>query len=334
MNATILPEKKKHFPVLLDEIISIISPQYGGTFLDCTFGQGGYSKKILEFKNTKVIGVDRDKDTLKAAKEIEKEYPNRFKFYNKKFSEINHIKFNNKLKCIIFDLGYSLNQIRDSSKGLSFNSIGKLNMSMGLNSFTAHDAIHNLDLIDLTKIFKFFGEDKEAQIIAKKIINLRKKKTINNEDLITIIENSKKKTYKKNKATKIFQSLRIFVNREISELINGLVAATKLLEPGGMIVVVSFHSIEDKIVKFFFNDLSSDKNLSRYLPKDETSKKIFEIYKKKPIIPSRREIEMNPASRSAKLRFASKIRDIDEYEKKFNDKFKFLLDIEKISEKL
>ena len=334
MNATILSENKKHFPVLLNEIISIISPQYGGTFLDCTFGQGGYSKKILEFKNTKVIGVDRDKDSIKYAKQIEKKYPNRFKFYNTRFSEINHIKLNDKLKCIIFDLGYSLNQIRDSSKGLSFNSTGKLNMSMGLNSFSAHEVIHNLDLIDLIKIFKFFGEDKEAKIIAKKIINLRKKKTINNEDLIAIIESSKKKTYKKNKATKIFQSLRMFVNREISELINGLVAATKLLEPGGMIVVVSFHSIEDKIVKFFFNDLSSDKNLSRYLPRDETSKKIFEIYKKKPIIPSKKEIEINPASRSAKLRFASKLRNIDNYEKKFNDKFKFLLEIEKISEKL
>ena len=334
MNATILSENKKHFPVLLKEIISIISPQYGGTFLDCTFGQGGYSKKILEFKNTKVIGVDRDVDAIKSAQEIEKKYPNRFKFYNKKFSEINHIKFKGKLKCIIFDLGYSLNQIRDSSKGLSFNSIGKLNMSMGLNSFSAHEVIHNLDLIDLIRIFKFFGEDKEAKIIAKKIINLRKKKTINNEDLITIIENSKKKTYKKNKATKIFQSLRMFVNTEISELINGLIAATKLLEPGGIIVVVSFHSIEDRIVKFFFNDLSSDKNLSRYLPKEGVSKKIFEVYKKKPIRPSEKEIEINPASRSAKLRFASKLRNIDGYEKKFNDKFKFLLDIESISEKL
>ena len=105
MNATILSENKKHFPVLLKEIISIISPQYGGTFLDCTFGQGGYSKKILEFKNTKVIAVDRDKDTLKVAKRIEKKYPNRFKFYNKKFSEIDQIKSFDKLRCIIFDLG-------------------------------------------------------------------------------------------------------------------------------------------------------------------------------------------------------------------------------------
>ena len=184
MNATILSENKKHFPVLLKEIISIISPQYGGTFLDCTFGQGGYSKKILEFKNTKVIAVDRDKDTLKAAKDFEKKYPNRFKFFNKKFSEIHQIKPTNKLRCIIFDLGYSLNQIKDNSKGLSFHSVGKLNMSMGLNTFSAHDVIHNLDLIDLNRIFKYLGEDKEAKIIAKKIINLRKKKNISNEDLI------------------------------------------------------------------------------------------------------------------------------------------------------
>ena len=334
MNATILSENKKHFPVLLKEIISIISPQYGGTFLDCTFGQGGYSKKILEFKNTKVIAVDRDKDTLKVAKDIEKKYPNRFKFFNKKFSEINQIKLGDKLKCIIFDLGYSLNQIKDNTKGLSFNSTGKLNMSMGLNTFSAHDVIHNLDLIDLHRVFKYFGEEKESKIIAKKIITLRKKKNINNEDLIDIIESSKKKYFKKNKSTKIFQSIRMFVNNEISELMKGLVAASKLLEPGGMIIVVSFHSIEDRIVKFFFNDLSSGKNLSRYLPKNEHDKKIFKINKKKPILPSQREVEINPASRSAKLRFALKLRDIDDYEKKFNEKFKFLLDIENISKKL
>ncbi len=334
MNATILSENKKHFPVLLNEIISIISPQYGGTFLDCTFGQGGYSKKILEFKDTKVIAVDRDKDTQKLGKKIENEYQNRFRFFNKKFSEINQIKSVEKFRCIIFDLGYSLNQIKDNTKGLSFNSVGKLNMTMGLNSFSAHEVIHNLDLIDLNKIFKYFGEDNEAKIIAKKIINFRNKKNINSEDLINIIESSKKKYSKKNKSTKIFQSLRIFVNKEISELMKGLVAATKLLEPGGMIVVVSFHSIEDKIVKFFFNDLSSDKNLSRYLPNNGIGKKIFQVNKKKPITPSQREIEINPASRSAKLRFASKIGDIEGYEKKFNEKFKFLLEIENMSKKL
>ena len=126
----------------------------------------------------------------------------------------------------------------------------------------------------------------------------------------------------------------MFVNKEISELMKGLISASKLLEPGGMIIVVSFHSIEDRIVKFFFNDLSSDKNLSRYLPKNENNIKIFQVDKKKPILPSQREVRINPASRSAKLRFALKLRDIDDYEKKFNEKFKFLLDIENISKKL
>ncbi len=333
MNATILPEKKHH-PVLLDEIISIISPQYGGTFLDCTFGQGGYTKKLLEFQNTKVIALDRDIDSSQFSEEIKKKYPDRFEFYNKKFSEMGEIENKNKFRCIIFDLGYSLNQIKDSSKGLSFNSIGKLNMSMGLNTYTAHEVIHKLDLIDLSKIFKFFGEDREAKIIAKKIINLRKKKIINNQDLVNIIESSKKKNFKKNKSTKIFQSLRMFVNKEISELMNGLVASTKLLQPGGMIIVVSFHSIEDRIVKFFFNNLSIENNLSRYLPRNQSDKKIFKVDNKKPIIPSKKEIEMNPPSRSAKLRFASKLIDLNGYEKKFYEKFEFLLEIERLSEKL
>ncbi len=136
MSATIKLENK-HFPVLLKELISIISPLYGGTFLDCTFGQGGYSRKILEKKNNKVIAIDRDKDVYFYAKELKKKYNNRFSFQNIKFSEINRDKIKSKdLKAIIFDLGYSINQIKDLSRGLSFKSTGKLNMKMGINNFS------------------------------------------------------------------------------------------------------------------------------------------------------------------------------------------------------
>ena len=135
MDATIVLEVPEHYPVLLKEIISIITPQYGGTFIDCTFGQGGYSKKILEFKNTKVIALDRDKDSEEKANQIKLNFEDRFIFKNIKFSQLNNLKLKNEdIRGVIFDLGYSYTQIKDPKKGLSFQSKGNLNMQMGLFS--------------------------------------------------------------------------------------------------------------------------------------------------------------------------------------------------------
>ena len=223
MNATIKLENVKHFPVLLNEVISIISPLYGGTFIDCTFGQGGYSKKILESKNNKIIAIDRDSGSKKTINQFKKKYKNRFDFKNIKFSEILNLDENIKdLKGVIFDLGYSTNQIKDPEKGLSFNNKGKLNMKMGLNNFSADDVVNQLGQRELEKIFKVFGEENRSKIISKKIISFRKSKNIQTEDLVNIINSVKKKKYSKiHNATKVFQSLRIIVNNEISELIYG-----------------------------------------------------------------------------------------------------------------
>ena len=330
MSATIKLENK-HFPVLLKEFISIISPLYGGTFIDCTFGQGGYSKKILEIKNNKVIAIDRDSDVYLYAKELENKYKKRFHFHNIKFSEINKIKLKkNDLKAIIFDLGYSTNQIRDLSKGISFKSKGKLNMKMGLNNFSTHEVIANMNENNLNKIFKFFGDEKYSSRIARKIIEIRKKKTIDTETLTEIIDKIKKfKNYKINNSTKIFQALRIFVNKEISELVDGLINAYSLLPVGGVIVVVTFHSLEDKIVKFFFKNYSELKNSSRYLPDNEKNITYFKLQNKKPLIASAEELKLNPSSRSAKLRFGTKIRNDCNFQE-FKQKFKYLLDIENL----
>ena len=336
MNATIFPEKEKHYPVLLSEIISIITPQYGGTFIDCTFGQGGYTKKILEFPKTKVIALDRDLESAKTSLNIKKKFGERFFFKNKKFSQVNELELHDEnIKSIIFDLGYSYTQIKDPEKGLSFNYNGELNMKMGLNKFSAKDVIHNLDRADLEKIFKFFGDEKDSKKIASKIIKNRKVKKIDTKNLVKIVEASKKKkNYKIHLATKVFQSLRIFVNKEISELIFGLINATKILKPGGKIVVVTFHSLEDKIVKFFFKNLSEKKSISRYLPKTNENDNLFKLVNKKPIIPSDEELKENLSSRSAKLRFAIKVRDIVNFEKEILEKFNYLLEIENLSKKL
>jgi len=330
MNATINLENK-HFPVLLNELISIISPLYGGTFIDCTFGQGGYSKKILEDKNNKVLALDRDEDVYPFVKELEKKCKNRFQFYNIKFSQINNIKIkNNNLRGIIFDLGYSLDQIKNLSKGLSFHSKGKLDMRMGINDFSANEVISEMNEENLIKIFKTFGEEKFSKLIVRKILKIRKIKTIKTEDLTKIIDSIKKyKNSKINNSTKIFQALRMFVNKEVSELMNGLINAFNLLPVGGSIVVVTFNSLEDKIVKFFFKNYSENKNLSRYIPYKNEKVKCFELKQKKPIIPNLNELKKNPPSRSAKLRYAIKINNKCEFDE-FKKKFKYLTDVENL----
>ena len=335
MNATIKLENVKHFPVLLNEVISIISPLYGGTFIDCTFGQGGYSKKILENKNNKILAIDRDSNSLKIASQFKKKYQNRFDFKNIKFSQISLLNKNIKnLKGIIFDLGYSTTQILDSKKSLSFNSKGKLDMRMGFNNISANDVVNKLDQKDLAKIFKVFGEEKNSKIISKNIVEFRKNKNIQTEDLVNIINIIKKKKFSKtHNATKVFQAIRIVVNNEISELIYGLINSFKLLPVGGTVVVVTFHSIEDRIVKFFLKNYSENKNLSRYLPRKIEKKNLFKLIDKKPIMPSEKELKINPASRSAKLRYGFKINNHSDFSE-FIKKFSYLLEVEGLAHKI
>ena len=326
----------KHYPVLLSELISIITPQHGGTFIDCTFGQGGYSNKILSFKETEVIALDRDIISKKKADEISRKFQERFIFKNKKFSQLEDLKLKNEnIKAVIFDLGYSYSQIKDLDKGLSFYSTGNLDMRMGLNSFSADEVVNKLDLKELEKIFKYFGEEKEAKKIATKIVKERKINKLNTESLVQLIEKTKiKKNFKTHSATKIFQSLRIFVNREITELINGLIAAAKVLKKDGILVVITFHSIEDKIVKYFFKSLSEKKSISRYLPKIDQPETLFRMIEKKPIKPSDKEIQENPPSRSAKLRYLIKKENFYKFETDIFKRFENLIDVENIANKL
>ena len=336
MEATIVSDTRKHYPVLLNELISIITPQYGGTFIDCTFGNGGYSKKILEYNNTKVIALDRDIETLNKAKELSSEFEERFLFKNLKFSQLNNLKIKNEdIKGVVFDLGYSFIQIKDSKKGLSFENHGELNMKMGLNNFSAHDVVNKLNEKELAQIFKYFGEEKESKKIARNIIKERSKQKIDTQLLVKIIEKSKIfKSYKIHSATKVFQALRIFVNKEISELINGLINAVKVLKKDGVIAVVTFHSLEDKIVKYFFKSLSENKSISRYMPSQDQPDTLLKLSQKKPIIASKKELAENFPSRSAKLRYAIKKKDFYDFETDIFDKFQSLLEIENIGNQL
>ena len=336
MKATIISGNAKHYPVLLNEIISIITPQYGGTFIDCTFGQGGYSKKILDYPDTKVIAIDRDNESIKKAENIREKFENRFLFKNIKFSQLTNLKLKKEdIKGIIFDLGYSYTQIKDPKKGLSFDFSGELNMKLGINEFSAKEVINKLEEKELLNIFKYFGEEKESKKIARNIVEDRKSKEITTEELVRIIESTKKKkNHKTHSATKVFQALRIFVNKEISELIYGLINAAKVLKKDGIIAVVTFHSLEDKIVKYFLKSLSENKSISRYVPVTQQAETLFILDQKKAIVPTDKEVNENLPSRSAKLRYGIKKSNFYDFETDILDQFKNLIEIENFGDKL
>ena len=324
-----------HFPVMLNEIIKISSPTTGGTYIDCTFGGGGYSKELLKYPNTIVKGLDRDDKVKVIGKNLEKKFPQRFKFYQIKFSHLESVT-EEFVDVIIFDLGLSSIQLNDLERGFSFKSDKNLDMSMGQNAISAQDVINNLSELELKLIIKIFGEEKEAASIAKNIVKSRNIKKITKvKDLVEIIKKSKKKifTSKINPCTKTFQALRIFINKEITELINGIISATKILKPGGKILIVSFHSIEDKIVKFFFSNFSTNKSKpSRYLPeKEESSKALFDDYKNKVFKPTKKEISQNSRSRSAKFRYATRSKNEFSHPNELLEEFKKYLDLEAIN---
>ena len=321
----------KHLPVMIDEVLKICNPKNGGNFMDCTFGAGGYSKELLKFNETKVVALDRDKHVIGLANKLKGDFKSRFAFYNKKFSNLDLIS-KNKFDTVIFDLGLSSIQLDDLSRGFSFKSQSELNMSMGLTDISAKKVLNTYSIQDLRDIIKTFGEEEEALKISKNIVKERTKNLINTTDeLVKIIKKSKKKNFKKiNESTKTFQALRIFVNKEFTELIEGIIKATKILKPGGKLIVISFHSIEDKIIKFFFKNFSKNRSRSnKYLPENNENLSLFDDYKNKVIKANAKEVKRNPRSRSAKLRVA--IRSSDEFiePQELRNKFKYLTDLEK-----
>ena len=336
MNATMSLDNKKHYPVMLDQVLSIISPQHGGTFIDCTFGGGGYSRAILKYPGTKVFAIDRDKITEHYANDLSKKFPDRFNFVRSKFSNLNQVIHSNiNPKAIIFDLGLSSIQLLDNQRSFSFNSKSFLSMEMGINKYTAYNVINSLDKRYLSNIIKIFGEEKDGKIIANAINKHRMKNSIKtSEELSKIIKSAKKNydNFKKNPATKTFQAIRIFVNQELTELILGLIEATRILKKDGILIVVSFHSLEDKIVKYFFNIYSNlKKNPSRYLPSKENKSQLFKLLSKKPLIPSQEEIHQNKSSRSAKLRYVIRNDNSFFYPKEFKNKFQDYFNLETIN---
>ena len=311
----------KHIPVMSEDIDKILTPYKSGVYIDCTFGGGSITREILSKKNTKVISIDRDNFVETFSKEISKEYNNRFEFIIDRFSNLENILKERNLQkipvAIIFDLGVSSFQIDNPERGFSYRQDGLLKMTMGKNNVTAHDIVNKLDLKDLRNIFNLFGEDKDSGLIAKLIVQKRQDKEINStKELAEIILRAKRyKNSKYNKVdscAKIFQAIRMIVNQELTELYEGLISAINNLSIDGKIVVITFHSLEDKIVKKVFDFFSNKKKgTSRYLPQNNENEnfKILEIKNRKPTIASEKEIKNNNRARSAKLRCATKVQD-------------------------
>ena len=307
----------EHVPVLLDEILENLKKFKitNGLVIDATFGLGGYSNAILENTNCDVYGFDRDPEVLKYANKLKVRYKNRFKFFQKKFSEIDDMlsKQNyskKKIKGMIFDLGVSNLQLTKKNRGFSFKLNGPLDMRMSQEGIKAFDIINNYSAERLSNIFYNFGDEFFSRRVARNIVKSREIEPITTTiELAEIIRKAipgKKK--KIDKATKSFQAIRMFINDEITELNKGLIASEKFLTYGGILCVVSFHSKEDKIVKDFLNVCQGKSKLfvSKFLPPFENSKKSFETITKKPIFPSTEEVKINNKARSAKLRIAKR----------------------------
>ena len=302
----------KHYPVMLPEVLQALNMQSGETCVDGTFGNGGYSQAILEGADCNVIGLDRDPNVKLRADEFAQAYPDRFRLIQTPFSKMDALEIGS-VDAVVLDIGVSSMQLDEAERGFSFMREGPLDMRMEQGGGpTARDAVLNLSVDELTQIFKVYGEEKRARHVANCILSAREAGDIQTTtDLAGILEQALGRRGKTHPATRVFQALRIFINDELGELYRGLCAAEKLLKPGGRLVVVTFHSLEDRIVKSFFRRRAGEvQGGSRYLPEVETQSvsASFDLPKRSVTKPSKTEIEENARSRSAKLRLAIRTR--------------------------
>lgn len=298
----------KHIPVMLNEVLEALQPEDGKIYVDATFGNGGYTEAILKSADCKVISIDRDPNVKARAEELAKQYPNRFEFKAGCFGDIEEL-INEPIDGVVFDIGVSSMQLDEADRGFSYSKDATLDMRMSCEGTSAADVVNNMPEGQLADIIYKYGEERKSRQIAAKIVAYRKEKKIETtKELAEIIYKVIfKKPGQTDPATRTFQALRIFVNDELRELERGLEQATKILKPEGRIVVVTFHSLEDRIVKNFFNENSGKtQGVSRYLPAGNNYSKILFAKPSKAILPTEAEVSDNYRAHSAKLRYAIK----------------------------
>ena len=294
----------RHIPVLLPEVLAALEPTEGGVILDGTFGAGGYTSAILA-QGSSVVALDRDPTAIAAGQAMVDQHHGRLTLHHTRFSRLDEFAPEGGLDGVVLDIGVSSMQIDEAERGFSFQRNGPLDMRMSSSGVSAADVVNRAKVSDLIRIFGFLGEEKHAGRIARAIEKRRASEPFSTtRDLANLIEtvNPRKAKDKIHPATRVFQALRIFVNNELGELAEALFAAERALKPGGRLVVVTFHSLEDRVVKKFFSERSGKASGSRHLPMVQVRPATFEPIGKGMVSASDEEAELNPRARSAKLR--------------------------------
>jgi 16S rRNA (cytosine1402-N4)-methyltransferase len=305
------PAVPRHVPVLGREAVEMLKPQGGGTYVDATFGAGGYSRAILEAADTRVIGIDRDRTAIAAGFGLVDRSGGRLTLVEDRFSNLADIcaaQGASRVDGVVMDVGVSSMQVDEAGRGFSFRLDGPLDMRMGHDGPTAADVVASASEADLANIIYIFGEERHSRAVARAIVSARKDAPITTTRALAEIV--AKVVWAKpgeiHPATRTFQALRIFVNEELDELHLALAAAERVLKPGGRLVVVSFHSLEDRMVKNFLVARGKTGGGSRHLPETAQSAPSFRILTKRPVTADDDEVRANPRARSAKLRAAER----------------------------
>ena len=298
-----------HTPVLLREVVTALAPIDGGTYLDATFGNGGYTAEILNAAACAVIAIDRDPDAIARGAALVEASDGRLTLHQGVFSDMRSmLGADTALDGIAFDLGVCSTQLDQPERGFSFRFDGPLDMRMSKSGDSAADAVMTLDERALAQILWDYGEERASRRIARAIVRARETAPITTTGELAAIIHAvmpARRPGQIDPATRSFQALRIYINRELGEIEDGLAAAEAMLKPGGILAVVSFHSLEDRIVKRFLTERSGAKaRPSRHLPVPDGPAPTFELVTRKPILPTDSEANDNARARSAKLRLA------------------------------
>lgn len=310
-----------HQPVMLDEVISTLSPKAGGFYIDATFGNGGYSAAILQAANCQLMAIDQDPDAITRGQKLVQEYAPRFHLAHGRFSEMEALlgksegddsqKHEHGVDGIVFDLGVCSTQLDQAQRGFSFQKDGPLDMRMSQDGLDAQDVVNETSEADLADILYRYGDERASRRIARAIVKARTETPITRTLQLAEIIHSvmpRPKPGQSDSATRSFQALRIYVNQEMAEIEDALEAAQKLLKPDGVLVVVTFHSLEDRLVKQFIATRSGKVSRpSRHMPDIAQAPSYFSMITRKPLLPTANEIATNPRSRSAKLRAALRL---------------------------